>query len=259
MTALRECATCGLRYRTPKESGDHAAQFYQNRYQAGFTTDLPNSEELRDLIAKGFRGTEKDYAVYVKVLRGLSLRPGDSILDYGSSWGYGSRQLRDAGYNVFSYEVSKPRADYAERNLGCRVVRQLADLPQHVDLFFSAHVVEHLPDPNTLWIASNQVLKPGGLLVCFTPNAEPIREPILGSRIYHQLWGQVHPLILNRRALENMAIRHGYTPLVYSSPYPWGLIEARLPVPLEAWSNHVQAPGGDELLLVAVRDNRRIN
>ena len=77
MTALRECATCGLRYRTPKESGDHAAQFYQNRYQAGFTTDLPNSEELRDLIAKGFRGTEKDYAVYVKVLRGLSLRPGD--------------------------------------------------------------------------------------------------------------------------------------------------------------------------------------
>ena len=143
---------------------------YQTEYEEGFTTSLPSDAKLAALMQSGFRGHEKDYAPYVDVLGALGVEPGARLLDFGCSWGYGSYQLRRAGFDVEACEISAPRAAYGRDKLGVRI-RDVAGLPdESFDIFFSAHVIEHVPSVSQLLELGLRVLRPGGLLVTFTPN-----------------------------------------------------------------------------------------
>ena len=139
-----------IHFRVPKASPEKEVQFYQRDYEQGFTTDCPTPDELTRLKRCCFAGTEKDYSSYVAVLRAMRLAPGSSIFDFGCSWGYGSWQLRHAGYRVYSFEVSRPRARYAVENLQCELFPP-DKLPEKVDCFFAAHVIEHLTNPRVIW------------------------------------------------------------------------------------------------------------
>jgi SAM-dependent methyltransferase len=238
VTALYRCPSCEVMFRIPKSSPQKLDEFYQSDYKQGFTTDCPAPADLAKLKNTCFAGTEKDYSVYIQVLQAIGLEPGSSIFDFGCSWGYGSWQMRQAGYQVYSFEVSLPRARYAIENLECKMFAP-DKLPEKMDCFFSAHVIEHLPDPLVLWETARRVIKPGGKVVVFLPNGDPSREQSHPG--YHQLWGEVHPLLLSPLALTKMAERHGFAVDCYSSPYNVRDIADR-------------APGqktGDELLVLA--------
>ena len=163
----------------------------------GFTTEMPTSDELRKLMETGFAGTERDHSDRMNVLTALGCRPGDRLLDFGCSWGYGSWQLAKRGYDVTSLEVSKPRAEYAAKNLDVHVVTSLEtlsnepNLESRFDIFFSSHVIEHVSAVSTVLNLAFRLLKPGGLLVLFTPNGSPgyrKRQP----RLWHTFWGFWH-------------------------------------------------------------------
>jgi len=241
VTALMECRNCGLRFRVPKDTAARSRKFYQREYEQGFTTDIPSEEQLQDMLSRRFRNTVKDYQTYIDVLKAIGIEPGSTILDFGCSWGYGSWQLREAGFKVYSYEVSKSRAEFARRKLGCSLVGDdLVSDP--IDCLFSAHVLEHLSDPNLFWRIAERVLNPNGVVVCFLPNGDSRLEAQYGSRQYHQLWGQVHPLLVGPGAAAFMAKRHAYVPVVHTSPYDLQLVQANVP------SDHLM---GQELLLIA--------
>jgi len=216
VTALYRCPSCELMFRVPKPSAEECIEFYQSDYSQGFTTDCPRPDELRKLTDCSFAGTEKDYSTYIDVLRSIPLSSGSSILDFGCSWGYGSWQLARAGYQVYSFEVSRPRARYAAEKLGCNICAP-QKLPEKVDCLFSAHVIEHLANPRQIWEVAREVVKPRGIVVLFLPNGEPFRESI--DRDYHKHWGQVHPLLISPLAMRRMSERCGFTPRCYSSPY----------------------------------------
>jgi 2-polyprenyl-3-methyl-5-hydroxy-6-metoxy-1,4-benzoquinol methylase len=242
VTALVRCQACCLRFRVPKDSPRENETFYQSQYQQGFTTDCPGADELAKLVHSGFRDTEKSYAAYLNVLNSAGLQPGDAICDFGCSWGYGSWQLMQAGYRVFPYEISRPRARYAEEKLGCHMLPDMDHVPEKMDCLFGAHVIEHLPDPNIIWEAAQKILKPHGKVVLFTPNGEPeLAEQRPDS--YHRLWGKVHPLLLSADALSAMADRFGFVGCGYSSPYEPSKIAHFVPGQL----------AGDELLYIARR------
>jgi SAM-dependent methyltransferase len=190
------------------------------------------------LKSASFAGSAKDYSGYIGVLCAAGLEAGSTIFDFGCSWGYGSWQLSMAGYRVFSYEVSHPRARYAAEKLDCRLATP-QELKEKVDCFFAAHVIEHLTNPRSLWEIARDVVKPGGKVVLFLPNGEPRREQVYPA--YHKIWGQVHPLLLSPLALTRMGELFGFSVRCYSSPYDVKEIAG-------------QAPGqqtGDELLVLA--------
>jgi 2-polyprenyl-3-methyl-5-hydroxy-6-metoxy-1,4-benzoquinol methylase len=206
VTSLRECPNCHLRFRLPKETSERAEKLYKREtYRQGFTTALPSQEELSRLLETHFAGTEKDYAPYVEVLRSL-LAPGATILDFGSSWGYGSWQIERAGFVVFSYEVGQDRARYAREHLNCKMIEDLGTIAGTIDCFFSSHVIEHLPDPNLLFCEAARLLKPGGYLVCLCPNGNPDRERVDPN--YHKVWGKVHPLYITPEFMRWACARH---------------------------------------------------
>ena len=241
VTALRECCSCGLRFRTPKDNQDTLEKFYQTSYSQGFTTDCPSDDVLAALCSKRFAGSARDFGEYIKVLNAVGLRSGDTILDFGSSWGYGSWQFRNAGFEVVSYEISKPRAEYSRKKLGCTTIDSVGELHGRVRCMFSSHVIEHLPNPNIIWQIANQVLTKNGVIICICPNGGPDRESYVGSKHYHQAWGKVHPLLINPRFLRNISGSHGFSTKVYSSPYQMDIIrEGAIESPIR----------GDELCMV---------
>lgn len=216
VTALYRCPSCEVMFRVPKPSAEELNEFYQTDYKQGVTMDCPSPEELAKLIASSFAGTWMDFAKYIEVLRAIPIAPGGSILDFGSSWGYGSWQLRQAGYKVYSSELSAPRARYSVEKLGCDL-RDIKDLPEKVDCLFAAHVIEHLTNPRDIWEIARDIVKPGGNVVLFLPNGAPEREPVFKD--YHKIWGLVHPLLLSPVALARMGERFGFKVHCHTSPY----------------------------------------
>jgi 2-polyprenyl-3-methyl-5-hydroxy-6-metoxy-1,4-benzoquinol methylase len=229
VTALRECTSCALRFRFPKDKPGVARQFYVEEVyrQEGLTTDLPSDEELQRLLRTGFAGTEKDFSDRVEILRAAGLGPGSRILDFGSSWGYGSWQFKKAGFEVFSYEIGNARKRYAREKLGCNMVDDLRTLDGSIDCFFSSHVIEHLPDPGIMFAEATRTLKDTGIFICYCPNGAIERERAdLGS--YDRNWGRVHPLMLTPGFMKHEATAYRFSSCnVFSDPTPMEVAQGR--------------------------------
>jgi 2-polyprenyl-3-methyl-5-hydroxy-6-metoxy-1,4-benzoquinol methylase len=193
---LRRCQQCGLLHRTPTTAEDESDSFYQSEYAQGFTTDLPNDQQLAQYLKTGFVKTEKDYSPYLAVLDAIGAKKGDRVLDFGCSWGYGSWQMRTHGFRVDSFEVSHPRGSFAKEKLGLNVCFSLTELRGPFDLFFSSHVLEHVPSVAKAIEFAFDVLKPGGLFVAFTPNGSEHHRRT-SFEVWHKLWGIAHPNFLD--------------------------------------------------------------
>jgi SAM-dependent methyltransferase len=195
ITELRRCGDCSLMFRTPTDDPAVNGMFYENEYTQGFTTDTPSEATLAELKQSNFAGSEKDYSYYISVLTQLGQQPDTRIFDFGCSWGYGSYQLARAGFNVTAFEVAPRRKQYAEEKLRVRMVRDMNqaanDFAGHFDVFFAAHVIEHVPSPAQVFSYAMQLLKTNGLFVSFTPNGS--RAHRSASPDWSKLWGEVHP------------------------------------------------------------------
>jgi hypothetical protein len=188
--------------------------------------------------------SSEHYRRFIEVLTAAGLSQGDVLLDFGASWGYGSWYLRQSGFNVYSYEISRPRAEFARKMLSCEIVESIDDLPCRVRCFFSAHVIEHLPNPSLIWEVADNILTDDGFIACFCPNGEPARESVVGPRPYDQAWGKVHPMLVTPKFLRTRSRRFGFDAYVCSSPYAIDdILNNRPPV----------VTTGDELCLIARR------
>ena len=195
-TALVRCSGCKLLYRIPTDTPAFNSTFYQDDYKAGFTTDCPSPQELERLLSSGFMGSPMEMTGRVAVLKAVGVEAGARVFDFGSSWGYGSWQLQHAGYEVQGYEISRPRARYARELLHVPVEDEVSRIAGSFDVFFSSHVLEHLPSPRIAFDLARRLMKPGGLFIAFTPNGsfEFLRAC---PEEYHTYWSIVHPLYLD--------------------------------------------------------------
>ena len=221
VTALRRCSNCALQFRTPTTSANENYLFYQDGYSQGFTTDVPSPEELDDLKQAGFEGAERDYSRAVRILTALGCQPGQRLLDYGCSWGYGSWQLAQAGYQVVGLEISAGRCEYAKKNLGIEAYDDPEDVTGPSDIFFCSHVIEHVPSPAKLLEFAVSSVKPGGWIVILAPNGSQQFRAVYPKEWNH-LWGMVHPHFLDEVFLQQV---FSESLLVGSSEIAPGVIE----------------------------------
>ncbi|RLA51979.1 MAG: hypothetical protein DRR42_08870 [Gammaproteobacteria bacterium] len=157
---------------------------------------MPTVTELKEYIDIGFKGTPRDYTKYLSVLDSLSVAPSSHILEFGCSWGYGSWQLARAGYSVDAIEISGPRGEYASTQLGVSVLKDLENSEDSYDVFFSSHVLEHVPSLRKVIESAFKVLNPGGYFVAVTPNGSNAYR-LANPKSWNSLWGDVHPIFLD--------------------------------------------------------------
>lgn len=243
VTALRRCNECHLLFRTPTTLAMESERFYKSSYRQGATTELPSKDQLRDLKADNFESLSASYQKYIEVLVGLGAKPGQRILDFGCSWGYGSYQLRNAGFEVRSFDVSANRMAFAEEYLSIPTLPRVEDIQaESFDIFFSAHVIEHVPSVVDMVQLGLRSIGPGGLFVVFTPNGSQAYRQ-LQPGLWHRSWGEVHPQLLDDCYLQRLGFAH----LAASSSGRYALEELR------SWAGEerVLRMDGAELLLAA--------
>ena len=244
VTGLRRCVKCSLQFRTPTTTAQENHHFYQEEYAQGFTTEMPSAEGLEVLKKRGFKGTERDYSRALRIMSALGCRPGSRLLDYGCSWGYGSWQFAQAGYNVVGFEISVPRCQYARKNLNVDAYTDPQKLPAPFDIFFASHVLEHVPSPLKVLEFAESIVRPGGWIVILAPNGSRhfrAKKP----KEWNHLWGMVHPNFLDEVFLQQVFSTGLF---VCSDEYDVGDIKQ--------WANSPQAIQitsleGSELLAVA--------
>ena len=198
VTSVERCCKCHLLYRVPTTTELENERIYQAEYTEGFTTDLPGLATLEKLKSTNFKNSEKDYSGYVDVLRSLNIEIGAALYDFGCSWGYGSYQLAATGFNVHGYEISRPRARFASENLGVKLRNPWEISSNSMDVFFSAHVIEHVPSVQAMLELADRILRPGGWFVAFTPNGCLERRRVDPAGWHHN-WGFVHPQLLDQK------------------------------------------------------------
>ncbi|WP_428658493.1 class I SAM-dependent methyltransferase [Runella sp.] len=197
ITTLNECKNCKLYYRHPTDTISFNKKFYQDDYEQkdGVTTDLPSDKELEVLLEQNFVGIEKDSSSKIEIINSFFPKSPINIVDFGANWGYTSYQFKKKGWNVQSYEISVPRAQFGNK-LGLDIFTSVSELKAPVDVFFSSHVIEHLPDIKSMFLLAKQLVKSDGLFICYCPNGSnefKEKEP----ENFHRLWGEVHPNYLN--------------------------------------------------------------
>jgi 2-polyprenyl-3-methyl-5-hydroxy-6-metoxy-1,4-benzoquinol methylase len=216
VTALRRCEYCQLLFRTPITTFEENKIFYQENYNQGFTTDCPSDHLLSMYLECGFNGGQKDYSKYIDVVKAAGGKKGDRLFDFGCSWGYGSWQFSQAGFDVESFEISVPRACFAKNKLDVKVSSSLSEITGQFDIFFSSHVLEHVPSVKDTIEFGMRILKPNGLFVSFTPNgSDEYRN--LNESSWNKSWGFVHPNLLDNKFYENFFIDKSF--MIASNPY----------------------------------------
>lgn len=248
VTRLFKCQNCLILFRHPKDSSEFNLKFYQKNYSQsdGITTDLPSKQDLEILKANNFKGKNADLycSIFSELFNG---KPTNEIklVDYGCSWGYQSFQFLKKGFNCSSFDISKPRAEYGNANLGLSIKVEESQLPQANDIFFSSHVIEHVPSPSKMIEFGLQRLQSGGYFIAESPNgSDEFRKK--DPTYFHRLWGRVHPNMLTADFYANIFSSVPY--LITTSPFENIITE------LNAWDKKDQKIldlSGPELLVIA--------
>lgn len=216
VTTLQRCHRCRLLFRLPR--GDELGLYLQGRYRDGMTTDLPKRPILEQLKCEAFKHSGKDASLTLDLLTALGCKPDSSrIVDYGCSWGYTTWQLQNAGYRATGFEPDKLRCDYAVTRMGVPAYCSERRLqPGGFDVFYCAHVLEHVANASRLLSTARQLVRPGGWIVLLTSNGCESRRQA-DATAWSKSWGAVHPNLIDE-AFYNCAAG-GSAMLLASDPY----------------------------------------
>lgn len=246
VTRLFECQNCHLQFRHPADSKAFNEEFYQSDYEQddGITTELPSAEVLRKMISSNFNNSPKNADPIIALWQSIFSDLNDvKAIDYGSSWGYMSYQFLKRGIKTQSFEISRPRATYGNRHLGLNIKSNTSDLETGNDLFYSSHVIEHVPSIGDMVNESKRLLKREGIFVAECPNGSAAfrkKNPFA----FNQAWGLVHPSYLSEAFYQYIFKDCPY--LILTSPYSYGRVKE--------WDGKSQFTGetdGDQLLVIA--------
>ena len=157
---IGRCESCHLYFRNPRPTQADIAR----SYDTGGTFEAWQEEES----ARATMWQRRLDIVW-------RCAPGGRLLDVGTGDGRFLVTARQAGYEVVGTEVSEAGAGYA-RERGFDVhLGQITDLTLPKETFDVAtiwHVLEHVPDPQTVLNKVYSLLRPGGILVVAVPNEE---------------------------------------------------------------------------------------
>ena len=124
-------------------------------------------------------------------IRFLHARPGGRLLDVGCGTGAWLKEMQARGWAVEGVDFDAGAVEVA-RSAGLHVavgtIHQQNYPSDHFDAVTLNHVIEHVADPVEVLSTCRRILRPGGKLVLFTPNARA-----LGHRWMGRHWRGLEP------------------------------------------------------------------
>jgi 2-polyprenyl-3-methyl-5-hydroxy-6-metoxy-1,4-benzoquinol methylase len=112
----------------------------------------------------------------------LGRKPNEiKVLDYGMGWGFWCKMADAFGFDVYGFEYSKKRIDYASlRNL--KIIDSPEVLDSHVfDFINTEQVFEHVYQPKDVLLNLVNLLSKGGVIRISVPNGQNLVNKIKNS------------------------------------------------------------------------------
>lgn len=235
--AYVECRDCTLVFLDPRPTEESIGDAYAV-YPTHTPGRPPNSilRRTRSYITSGYLANTLGYTEGVGNLQRLAgwlmyLHPGQReymngsvmylpayrrghVLDVGAGAGELLAKLRDLGWTVEGVDTDPKAAESILARSGIEVrvgtLDQQGYPSEHFDILTMSHVIEHVHDPVGLLAECRRILKPGGVLVIATPNADS-----LGHRYFGKDWRAVEPprhlTLFTSQTLTDAARRAGFS------------------------------------------------
>jgi len=171
--SLAQCKSCGLKYVDYRPSQNSIEELYGNgKYYEEVGTDGFNADGTLKFPTHKLK-------LYRRVLDRLEsyLNPGKiRVLDIGCGWGHFLKAASERGWEAHGVEPSTPCAEYVKEKLGIDVYNgfpeEAAFEAGSFDAVYMGDVLEHLPEPFDTLLEAKRILRPGGVIVIKTPNAD---------------------------------------------------------------------------------------
>jgi len=174
---LDECKDCGLVYQRWVPDEDLCARVYN---------EWIDPARILDVRMKSDRA--KASLAYAEELLGIinRLKSGSNrirMLDFGMGWGEYCQVAQALGCKACGVEVSQERIDHA-RSQGIEVMSQ-DELPEsEFDYIVCDQVLEHVPNPLSVWQTFSKCLREGGIAKIGVPDGKGVAAQVR-SRGFH--------------------------------------------------------------------------
>ncbi|MGH7726476.1 MAG: class I SAM-dependent methyltransferase [Candidatus Eiseniibacteriota bacterium] len=198
---LHACRDCGTTQIVPLPDAEFLSHYYDREYA------IVAESERADLRARAER--YPDTPRIVRLLRRLAPRA-RRVAEVGCAYGYLLWGLREAGYEVTGYELSRTTAAAGREVLGLPI--QALSLPggdERFDAIVIRHVLEHFRDPGAALDQLVRSLTVGGVLVLATPNPESVSARLFG-REWEWMSPPAHLHLFTARGLKRALERRGF-------------------------------------------------
>ncbi|MCX6083316.1 MAG: methyltransferase domain-containing protein [Chloroflexi bacterium] len=179
-----KCKNCGFLYTNPRYVWDYenSTGVFQNKLLAYQQHYLPK----RKLSAHHFWEEAENY------------RQIGALLEVGCGYGFFLNDARIHGWSVTGVEIAHDEAEWGQKQFDLTILPSIDELQltgQKFDIIALWDVIEHIPNIFPLLQHCFNLLRPGGILVLKTPNAEGLMiMPTWWSWIYLQFyWQLVYP------------------------------------------------------------------
>ena len=203
-----QCAQCKVLTTSPVPSPEELWSFYNVKGYYGGKGAARFRYRPAAWIQSIFRWRRA--RLLKRLLRGAV---GRTVLDIGCGRGYTLAWLQRWGADVYGTQISEPAAEVAKGRIGAErvFVGKLEDAayPEtSFDCITLWHVLEHVPDPVSLFREIARILRPGGFVYIEVPNAGGWTARTLGR---HWLAYDIprHLIHFTPKTLQTVASRAG--------------------------------------------------
>ncbi|MEE8171262.1 MAG: class I SAM-dependent methyltransferase [Phycisphaerae bacterium] len=180
---VRECDVCGTYFVSPAPTEETLIDFYARYHTAHGRAGNVRPESLRHDVQLSAAGD-----VRVATLASCMPLEGRRALDVGCGMGLQMAHLRAAGLVVTGIDLDPDSLQIAREHLGFSDLHQCDiqafEAAEPFDVVTLNDLIEHPLDPLGTLAKARDLLRPGGLISIWTPNASfaaQDREPVLFS------------------------------------------------------------------------------
>jgi 2-polyprenyl-3-methyl-5-hydroxy-6-metoxy-1,4-benzoquinol methylase len=203
-----KCGNCGLMYANPLQRPPDVDLIKEWDatwvLEHGITRDRWRLEK-ESLQVRDYRSTRKLLA------RNFPAR--GTLVEVGSGLGFLLNFFREDGWNTLGIEPNGGLCLFAQQEFHLRTLRgTLSDVnleSASADVVTMIHVIEHVPDPMSVFREVHRVLRPGGWFVVETPRYDTLMFRILGRR-ERSLSCDGHIYFFTTKTLARMAANVGF-------------------------------------------------
>ncbi len=166
-----QCQKCGLQFVNPMPDQNYLERLYQQDEKSNLYY-LNYIEERKDRWASYRKQYNRRLDLIEKYAGGKG-----RLLDIGCGGGFFLQAARERGWEPHGIEIVPPFVQFAREELCLENVdktpfEEKVYPDHHFDVVVLWDLIEHLPHPMGYLEKINKILRPGGLLILWTPNAQ---------------------------------------------------------------------------------------